>query len=313
MPFVQTPNLRIHYRTAGAGDKTLLLLHGNFASWRWWQPVLENLPRNHHAYAVDLRGCGGTERPGYGHNIETLAADAEAFATALELPPLHVVGHSLGGAVALQLALDHPQRVRSLLLVAPPPAEGRSLVRRADWFSHSVSRLFDISGEAAVVTLGGAYRLLRHLGANRPLLRRALMRLAPSLRYDGAFIELVSDAARMAPQAVVGHLQALDEWNVEERLGRLRKPVLVMGGAHDVLIGVDELARFCKRLPRARLVVWPDVGHAVQLEQPLRFAALLEGYVDYATAPWWRRLLVQLRRPGWMRPPRPATQGTLVR
>lgn len=313
MPFVQTPKLRIHYRTAGEGDKTSLLLHGNFASWRWWQPLLENLPPNHRAYAVDLRGCGGTERPGYGHNIETLAADAEAFATALELPSLHVVGHSLGGAVALQLALDHPERVRSLVLVAPPPAEGRSVVRRADWLSHSVSRLFDISGEASVVTLGATYRLLRHLGANRPLLRRALMRLAPSLRYDGAFIELVSDAARMAPQAVVGHLQALDEWNVEKRLGRMRKPVLVVGGARDVLISADELAHFCKRLPRGRLILWPDVGHAVQLEQPLRFAALLAGYIDYASARPWRRLLARLRRPSWMRTPSSAVSGTPAR
>lgn len=295
MPFIQTPNLRIHYRGAGSGDQALLLLHGNFGSWRWWQPVLEQLPPGLRAYAPDLRGCGDTERPGYGHNIETLAADAQAFVTALELRQLHVVGHSLGGAIALQLALDHPERVLSLMLVAPPPAEGRSVVRREDWFSHSVSRLFDISSEASVVTLGASYRLLRHLGTNRPLLRRALLRLAPSLRYDGAFIELVSDAARMAPQAVVGHLQALDEWNVEGRIRELRMRTLVVGGARDVLIGADELARFCRRLRRGRLVIWPDVGHAVQLEQPGRFIALINAFIAYTTAPWWRRWLLRLR------------------
>ena len=210
MPYVQTPNLRIHYRVAGDGDITLVLLHGNFGSWRWWEPVLERLPSGYRAYAPDLRGCGDSARPGFGHNIEVLTSDVFDFITSLSLCDVHLVGHSLGGAVALQAARDHPDLVRSLLLIAPPPAEGRSVVRNGDSFSHWVSRLFDTNREAAVVTLGATYRLLRHLGAHRPLLRRALMRLAPTLVYDDAFITLVSDAARMAPQAVIGHLQTLE-------------------------------------------------------------------------------------------------------
>jgi 3-oxoadipate enol-lactonase len=289
MPFIQTPNLRIHYRLAGDGDLPLLLLHGNFGSWRWWQPVLQQIPPGYRAYAPDLRGCGDSERPGYGHNIETLAADAQAFAKALDFVPEHIVGHSLGAAIALQLTLEHPARVRSLTLVAPPPAEGRSVVRNADWFSHSVSRLFDVDREASVVTLGATYRMLRHLGANRPMLRQALMRLAPSLGYDDAFIELVSDAARMAPQAVVGHLQALDGWDVQTRLRSLRQPVLVVGGQQDVLVGADDLKAFARRLPRGRIVIWADVGHAVQLEQPRRFALALFRFLERVRAPWWRR------------------------
>lgn len=293
MPFVQTPRLRTHYRSAGDGHTPLLLLHGNFGSWRWWQPVLEQTPPGCRAYAPDLRGCGDSERPGYGHDIENLTADARAFAHTVQCFPAHVVGHSLGAAVALQLALDHPTQVRSLTLVAPPPAEGRSVVRNADWFSHSVSRLFDVNIDASVVTLGATYRLLRHLGANRALLRQALMRLAPTLSYDQTFIELVSDAARMAPQAVVGHLQTLDAWNVRPRLRSLRVPTLIIGGAHDVLVEADELGHFGRRLRRARVLIWPDVGHAVQLEQPRRFVATLERFVERCSRPWWCRWLAR--------------------
>ena len=173
MPYVQTPNLRIHYRVAGDGDITLVLLHGNFGSWRWWEPVLERLPSGYRAYAPDLRGCGDSARPGFGHNIEVLTSDVFDFITSLSLCDVHLVGHSLGGAVALQAARDHPDLVRSLLLIAPPPAEGRSVVRNGDSFSHWVSRLFDTNREAAVVTLGATYRLLRHLGAHRRLQRLA--------------------------------------------------------------------------------------------------------------------------------------------
>ncbi len=295
MPFIQTPNLRIHYRVAGTGNVPLLLLHGNFGSWRWWQPLLQQVPAGYRAYVPDLRGCGDSERPGYGHNIETLAADAQAFAKALDFVPEHIVGHSLGAAIALQFALEQPAQVRSLTLVAPPPAQGRSVVRNADWFSHSVSRLFDVDRDASVVTLGATYRMLRHLGANRPMLRQALMRLAPTLDYDNAFIELVSDAARMAPQAVVGHLQALDAWDVQTRLRSLRLPVLVVGGQQDVLVGADDLRTFARRLPRGRIVIWADVGHAAQLEQPCRFAFALFRFLQRVRKPWWRRWFWHLR------------------
>lgn len=289
MPFIQTPNLRIHYRVAGTGNVPLLLLHGNFGSWRWWQPLLQQVPAGYRAYVPDLRGCGDSERPGYGHNIEALAADAQAFAKALDFVPEHIVGHSLGAAIALQFALEQPGQVRSLTLVAPPPAEGRSVVRNADWFSHSVSRLFDVDRDASVVTLGATYRMLRHLGANRPMLRQALMRLAPTLDYDTDFIELVSDAARMAPQAVVGHLQALDAWDVQTRLRSLRLPVLVVGGQQDVLVAAEDLKSFARRLPRGRIIIWADVGHAVQLEQPRRFVAALFRFLERVRKPWWRR------------------------
>ncbi len=173
-----------------------------------------SLPQGYEAYAPDLRGCGDTERPGYGHTIEVLAADLRSFAASIAVHSAHVIGHSLGCAVALQAALDQPDLVRSLTLIAPPPAEGRSVVRKGDTFSHWLAPLFDVNQDVSLVTLGATYRMLRHLGANRALLRRALMRLAPTRRYDRDFIELVSDAARMAPEAVVGHLQTLDEWNV---------------------------------------------------------------------------------------------------
>ena len=302
MPYVQTPNLKIHYQVAGGGDTQLVLLHGNFASWRWWQPVLTGLPAHYRAYLPDMRGCGDSERPGFGHNIEMLVNDVHAFVSSLDLGPVHLVGHSLGGAVALQFALDHPELVQSLVLVAPPPAEGQSVVRRGNSLTHWAWRLFDIDRETSAISLGLTFRLLRHLGANRALLRNALMRLAPTLTYDRAFITLVSDAARMAPEAVVGHIQTLDSWNVEAELHRVRLPVLVLAGGRDVLVFPDALERLSAALRRGRMVVWPDVGHAIQLEQPDRFVTLIREFIDYRSVPWWRWWIRRLRQMRGLRP-----------
>src|SRR6195256_2089356 len=84
MPSLETPRLRIHYEEAGSGPELFVLVHGNFASWRWWKPVLERLPAGWRAIAPDLRGCGETSggepdetRSGYG--IPELAEDLAGF------------------------------------------------------------------------------------------------------------------------------------------------------------------------------------------------------------------------------------------
>ena len=75
MPFIKTSQLEMHYETGGRGKEVLLLLHGNFASWRWWQPILKNTPPGYRAYAPDMRGCGDTDQPEEGYTIVQHADD----------------------------------------------------------------------------------------------------------------------------------------------------------------------------------------------------------------------------------------------
>lgn len=271
MPFVQTPKLNIHYEVAGTGKVVLVLVHGNFASWRWWRPVLERLPSGYSAYAPDLRGCGDTDRPRNGHTIGRLASDLHDFAEALSLPPFHLVGHSLGGSVALEFAFKHSELLQTLTLVAPPPAEGMSNFRKGSNNSCSTS---------SHATLGTCRRLLRTFGVNRAMLRMALMRVTPTLARDHNFEVLVSDAGRMCPEAIDGLLRSLEKWNARARLRKLQLPILILGGEQDKLIPPAALRGYTKSQSNRRLIVWPNVGHAPQLEDPHRFLRLLIGFVD---------------------------------
>src|SRR5438045_5429824 len=128
MPFLQLETINAHYEEAGTGRNVLVLVHGNFASSRWWKPVLDRVPARWRAYAMDLRGCGQTAPSSKGgsaqYSIPQLATDLGNFVERLHLPAFHLVGHSLGGAVALEFALRRSQRVRSLALVAPPAPGG---------------------------------------------------------------------------------------------------------------------------------------------------------------------------------------------
>jgi pimeloyl-ACP methyl ester carboxylesterase len=281
MPFLDTPRLRIHYEEAGSGPEVFVLVHGNFASWRWWKPVLERLPASWRAIAPDLRGCGETpggslDETGSSYGIPALAEDLAGFVDGLQLDAFHLVGHSLGGAVALEYALHHEPRVRSLTLAAPPPPTGLAAMREGTSTTARILRRVDPDDRPSMAALRSTYRMHRSLGTNRWMLRRALSEMMPAASLDPAMSEsLLADAARMSPDAVVGFLQALHRWNVEAELPGLRVPTTILWGAKDVLVpraGLEEMAR---RLPSGDLVVWPDAGHSPQLERPDAFVALL--------------------------------------
>lgn len=281
MPFVDTPRLRIHYQEAGSGSEVFVLVHGNFASWRWWKPVLERLPAGFRAVAMDLRGCGDTpngaqDESRSAYDIPQLADDLAGFVDGLHLDAFHLVGHSLGGAVAIQYALHQQPRVRSLTLAAPPAADGLASMREGTSASARLLQKVDPDHRPSMSALLSSYRMHRALGTNRWMLRRALPEMMPAASLDSALSEdLLADAARMSPEALVGFLQGLHRWNVEAELPRLGVPTVVLWGAGDVLVpraGLEEMARL---VPCGELVVWPDAGHSPQLERPDQFVALL--------------------------------------
>jgi pimeloyl-ACP methyl ester carboxylesterase len=301
MPYVHTPGLQIHFQDAGAGPNVFVLLHGNFGSWRWWKQVFRRLPPGFRAYAPDLRGCGdtvggGTAGDAYG--IPQLADDLLAFVEGIDQRSFHLVGHSLGGAVALQFALAHPDRVLSLTLVAPPPATGLLGMREGNSASAKLLRTIDPENAPSMAVLHSSYRLHQALGTNRLMLRRALAKMMPTATLDRAEMKsLLRDAARMWPDAVVGFLQALHRWNVAAELVGLRVPTLVLAGGKDVLVPAAGLEQMAQLLPNGRLVVWPEVGHSPQIERPDEFVRLLVTSARRSPVMRLRTLLWHLRRP----------------
>jgi non-heme chloroperoxidase len=102
------------------GDRAgvpMLLLHGVTDSWRSFERVLPHLPTSIRAFAVTQRGHGDSGRPAAGYRTRDFASDVTAFADALSLGPVLVVGHSMGSTNAMRFALDHPGRIRGLVLV----------------------------------------------------------------------------------------------------------------------------------------------------------------------------------------------------
>jgi pimeloyl-ACP methyl ester carboxylesterase len=97
------------------------------------------------------------------------------------------------------------------------------------------------------------------------------------------FEALVDDAVRMSWDAAAGHIESLSRWDVRDALGGLNLPVLVIGGQNDELIPPGALREAVLKMPKARLIIWPAMGHAPQLEQPERFIRILKIFTSRHT------------------------------
>lgn len=252
MPVITAGDLEIHYRSAGDGEP-VVLVHGNWGSARWFEPVLARLPAGVRACAPDLRGRGRTRGPDDDVSLPALARDLVALLDALEWESAHLVGHSLGAGVILQLALDAPRRVRSLLCLAPPWVFGMPRVP-------------------------GLVERLRRLATDRPALAAAMRLLFVQPPEPEAFERLVDDACAQRPGTTVATVAALEDWRPGRALAAITAPRHVLCGARDLLVPPQRAIEAADALGCACTLL-PDTGHALLPEAPGAIVDALVGLV----------------------------------
>ena len=298
MPELVTPGLVVQYETAGRGRTAAVLVHGNFASARWWRPVLERAPAGLTLHAPTLRGFGATRGPGPARSIDELALDLRAFVRGLGLRRFHLVGHSLGGAVALQYALGWPESLASLGLVAPAPGDGLAAMRARPDLLGMMMRWTDPLWSSSRPMLSTAMQMGRMTGAYQQHVARALAKMMPTADRDAVdFAALLEDALALEPGVVLDIYEALRRFDVRGLLPRVTAPVRIVAGRRDELVPLDALRALAAGLPDAELEVW-DVGHSPQLEDPAAFAAWLGRLAPTPLArarAAWRRLTAAVR------------------
>ncbi|RIK35620.1 MAG: hypothetical protein DCC55_29775 [Chloroflexi bacterium] len=261
MPFLATDRLTFHYRVQGEPEGLpLLLVHGSYATGRWWEPLLAVLPDDIYVVAPDLRGCGQSDKPQEGYTIEEQAADLAAFADALGWQSFDLAAHSSGGALAVELALKRPELVHSLILVDSVPVEG-------------------------VFTPLDTLLLLEQMRQDQDLLRRALRLLMPTLNLAvdenrRFFDQLVADASEMAAPAFTGVAESLGRWNRFADARLLTLPTLLIWGEQDEIVSRDATTRTLIAIPGAlNLEVLRGVGHSPMLEAPLTLAEKIVAFM----------------------------------
>lgn len=249
----------LHYVRRGAGPPLLLIIGMAANHLHWGEPLLSELERDFDVIAYDHRGVGASSWVSEPFTTAVLAADAAALMDALEIESAHVLGISMGGMVAQELALHHPERIRTLTLGCTYcGGPGSALAPE-----YVVRRLTE------AVLSGDRVRALRTSWE---------VNVSERLAGDAALYATFSEITLKAPVAVpvlMAQMRACAEHDTSTRLSELSAPTLVVHGTEDLMLPVQNARVIAGRIPGARLEILDGAGHMFFWEQPQRTAALV--------------------------------------
>lgn len=278
------------FRVAGSGP-ALVLVHGIGDSSRTWEPVLSALARRHLVIAPDLLGHGHSDKPRADYSVAAYANGVRDLLSVLGIARATLVGHSLGGGVAMQFAYQFPDRTERLVLVGSGGAGPEvTPVLRAMTLPGATALLHALRLPTARRQAGAVVAALRLLGTDLGLDAPDLLRV----------VDALPDATSRA--AFIRTLRAVVDWRgqVVTMLDRCYltrgMPALLVWGARDAIVPVEHAHRAHAAMPASRLEIFDTAGHFPFHTDPARFVSLLEEFVaTTAPASWspeqWRQLL----------------------
>ena len=248
MPKAKLNGIDIYYEVYGSGEPLLLItgLGGSIIDWLYQIPPLS---RHFQVIAIENRGAGRTEKPEE-HSIELYAQDCVALLDHLSIPSANVFGISMGGMIGQQMALDHRERVRSLILAAtdacpaawpPVPSVNESVMRAS--VATSLREVFD-----ETAWIGYSADFLAEHKDDLWLLAQLRQPLMPP------------------PDQWQKQLGAVMGFDVRERVDQIDAPTLVLHGDADVVVPLAGGAYLAERIKGARMITIPGTGHYFVIE-----------------------------------------------
>lgn len=270
--FLQLHGDRIAYRDEGDGE-VLLLIHGMAGSSETWRAVIPPLSKKFRVIAPDLLGHGESAKPRTDYSLGAFAVWLRDLLDELGVSRATVVGHSLGGGVAMQFVYQHPDYAQRLILIS-----SGGLGPDVGWVLRLLSApgaefVLPIIAPPPVLSVGNTLRSwMRSAGIRSP--RGAELWSAYSSLSDGqtrqSFLKTLRSVVDYRGQAV----SALNRLRLREDL-----PVMAIWGECDGIIPVDHAYAAHEARTDARLEVLPDVGHFAQVEAPERVVELIEDFI----------------------------------
>jgi pimeloyl-ACP methyl ester carboxylesterase len=254
----------LNYEISGEGDP-LLLIMGTSGSMLLWAETVPRLAEQYQVIAFDNRGLGGSERGEGAITVASLAEDASALLEALDIPRAHVMGWSLGSAVAQELALAHPEQVATTIMYAT--------WARCDGF------------QRAVLTA------LRHPYATRDIeaaLAAAGLAFSPQLLDHPDFQQMLEPMLPAFPQNDAQMQVTTEQWDADlahdtlDRLGGITAPTVVIVGEQDLLTPHWQAKAVADAIPGARFefLTGPGSSHGLHIERPDDLMRIVTGFLN---------------------------------
>ena len=269
---------RVRYLSAGSGP-ALLLIHGITSSADAWREVVPALAEHYTVVAPDLLGHGGSAKPRGDYSLGAYASGLRDLLAALGHERATVVGHSMGGGIAMQLAYQFPERVERMVLVA-----SGGLGKEVGW----VLRAATLPGAEWVLPMLTQRGPRNVLGAAGALMGRLGLRTRADVRGTTLGLASLSDprarraflhTARSIIDSSGQRVSATDRLYLAEGM-----PTLIVWGERDPMIPAAHGVAAHALIPHSRLELFPDAGHYPFDEDPERFAEVLRGFIAGSAA-----------------------------
>lgn len=266
MTYAERDGIKLHYETFGEGSPALVFLHPLSTNRYFWSHQLFAFARDHRVLVTDLRGHGLSDKPASGYSVDAMAADVLAILDDAAIDEAVLVGSSLGGMIAIQVALDAPKRALAMVIVSSATGLSPSVPPAVlEAYAERFEAAFDFMLQGATSAMTKATR--PEVGAFLASVARTQGNFSPS-----TFLSCVND-----PRGVF-------QWDVAERLAAIDAPALILAGAEDQAMPIEATRRLAHAIPRADFKVAPDVGHFYPIERPAELNAELRTFLERVVA-----------------------------
>lgn len=255
MPKIRVNEIELYYERHGTGKPLLLIAGLGFGAWSWFCQI-PTLAQEFTTIVFDNRGVGQSDKPDVEYTIKMMADDAAGLLRALKVERAHVLGHSMGGYIAQELALSSPDLVAGLVLVSTSFGGKNAVLMSAETAAQMRSELEADDPEVA--------------------LRRGLR-----LRFSDRFIAEHPDVINEFVTVRKAHLPSRAAWlrqfaaclsfETESRLGSLDAPTLIVTGDDDPIVPAENSRRLAARIPGSQLRVFEGARHLVFIERAEEF------------------------------------------
>lgn len=261
MPTLEIDGRSIYYEEHGEGEP-LLCVHGLTVDTLGWALQLAAFSARHRTVIFDNRDAGQSSPGEDGYTVGDMAADALALADELGLESFHLLGISMGGAIAQEIALAAPERVRTLTLAV-------TFARGGAW-GHALARTWSAR--------------VREMPHERHIEELLLLNLSEEFYENEAAVQFARDLMLQNPhpqdpESFARQLTASAHHDARDRLGTLEMPAQVIGGEHDILVPVWKSKELAELISGARLTVLERAPHGLSMERAEEFNRLVLDFI----------------------------------
>ncbi len=254
MPTYKNNKADIYYEIHGSGP-VILMLAGMSSDSKSWQFILDRMAKHYRLIVLDNRGCGRTKTDGSSFDLKDLARDAIGLMDFLRYDKFHLIGHSMGGMIAQELALMQPGRVKKLVLASSSP-------KLSEKARELLEDLYDkwLNG----YDLADWFRIMfRCLFTKEALSNKKFM--------DAAIIFALAYPYPQTLEGFKGQVDAITSFDAISRIHSIKQSCLIMSGKEDILIPPEESKTLHNISGETQFKIIPDAAHSIHAEQPGAF------------------------------------------